>query len=147
MAKYTRNKLTDLIVKNAKVKDKKYKLVDGGGLYCDILSSGVKVWRYNYRYNNKQKTYTMGKYPHVSLSQARQLLEQAKKDLHSNIDPSQKKQIKKRGIDANTFQAIAETWLAYKKSHWSNSNYIRTESYLRRDVYPLLGQRDMSTIG
>jgi integrase len=146
MAKYTRNKLTDFTVKNAKSKDKKYKLVDGGGLYCDILSSGIKVWRYNYRYNNKQKTYTMGKYPHVSLSQARQLLDQAKKDLHYNIDPSQKKQIKKRGIDADTFQAIAETWLADRKPHWSNSNYIRTESYLRRDVYPLLGQRDMSTI-
>jgi len=62
------------------------------------------------------------------------------------IDSSLKKQIAKRGLQENSFQAIAEIWLADKKPYWSNSNYIRTESYLRRDVYPLLGQRDIATI-
>jgi len=142
MSKYQNNQLTDLAIRAAQAKDKKYKLVDGNGLYCEILVSGTKVWRYNYRFNGKQKTYTIGQYGkeahQVSLSEARKRLSNAKSQLTLKVDPSLKKQIAKRGLQEHTFQAIAETWLADKKPHWSNSNYIRTESYLRRDVYPLI---------
>ncbi len=146
MAQYYCNKLSDWNVRDAKVKDKKYKLPDGKGLYCEVLATSTKVWRYNYRLNGKQKTYTIGQYPEISLTQARTLRDQAKINVQKGIDPSQKKQIDKKMLKESSFQAIAQIWLKRRKPHWSESNYKRTDRYLKKDVYPWLGQRDISTI-
>ena len=63
MTKYQTNKLSPVEVRHAKPTDKLYRLRDGGGLSCDILTSGKKIWRYSYRFNGKQKTFTIGEYP------------------------------------------------------------------------------------
>jgi hypothetical protein len=49
------------------------------GLYCDVRTTGVKIWRYNYRLHGKQKTFTIGEYPDTSLSDARTSKDEAKK--------------------------------------------------------------------
>lgn len=67
MKKYTTQKLSDPVIRHAKPKDKLYRLRDGGGLFCEVLTTGSKVWRYNYRLHGKQKTYTIGEYPDTSL--------------------------------------------------------------------------------
>ena len=79
------------------------------------MRSGVKVWRYAYRLNGKQKTFTIGKYPKVGLAVARSSRDTAKEQVHAGIDPSQQKQISKRQIAANSFQGIAAAWLAEMK--------------------------------
>ena len=56
---YTTQKLSDPEVRHAKGQDKLYRLRDGGGLYCEVLTTGSKVWRYNYRVHGKQKTFTI----------------------------------------------------------------------------------------
>ena len=138
MSSYKTNKLSDPECKSAKPKAKIYKLAEGGVLHLYILTSGSKVWRYSYRIHDKQKTYTIGNYPDTSLSDARTSKNEAKKLVHAGIDPSQQKQISKRQISENSFQGVAETWLAQMKDEWSDTHYTRLNSYLSRDAYPLI---------
>lgn len=63
--------LTDLQVKNAKPREKEYKLSDGNGLYLLVTPTGGKLWRFNYTYSGKQKTLFLKAYPEKSLLDAR----------------------------------------------------------------------------
>ncbi len=146
MSKYTTSNLKDSEVRHAKPQDKLYRLRDGGGLFCEVLKTGAKVWRYNYRINGKQKTFTIGKYPDTSLSEARTSRDEAKKLVSMGVDPSQQKQINKKALKENTFQKIAEVWLVHQKPQWSAEHYRRTKSYLERDVFPWLGNREAKAI-
>lgn len=146
MKKYTTHKLSDPDIRHAKAKNKSYKLLDGGGLYCHVLTTGTKTWRYRYRFNGKEKTFTIGGYPDIGLSDARLKRDEAKIKVKNKIDPSQQKQLEKRAIKENTFQAIAEEWLEYQKPNWADAHYYRTKSYLERDVFPILGRREVSLI-
>jgi len=143
---YTTQKLSDPEVRHAKGQDKLYRLRDGGGLYCEVLTTGAKTWRYNYRINGKQKTLTIGSYPYTSLSDARTLCDEAKRSVKAKIDPSQQKQLRKKYTLENNFQAIAEKWISEQKPTWSKSHYDRITSYLEKDVFPFIGSRDVSGI-
>ena len=71
--------LTDLKVKTAKPKASNYKLTDGGGLYFFVTPSGGKLWRFDYCFDGKRKTLFLKSYPEISLSDARQRREDARK--------------------------------------------------------------------
>ena len=64
--------LSELQVKNAKPKDRDYKLADGGGLYLLVTPTGGKLWRCDYRYDDKRRTLAFGPYPSLTLAEARQ---------------------------------------------------------------------------
>ena len=85
--------LTDKSIKNLEIKDKSYKIADGGGLYLLVNPNNSKYWRLKYRIANKEKTLSIGIYPQISLKEARIKREIAKKDLKNNIDPSGKKKL------------------------------------------------------
>jgi integrase len=146
MKKYTKDKLSSPKVRHAKPADKKYKLMDGGGLYCEVLPTGTKAWRYNYRLHGKQKTYTIGEYPEIGLSDARKKRDEAKQKVSEGIDPSEQKQIEKASIKENAFQAIAETWLEHNQTEWTASYHKKVSSYLKRDVFPFLGKREAKSM-
>ena len=90
--------LNDRQIKNAKPAEtgKKAKLFDGGGLYLEVTPAGGKIFRLKYRIGGKEKTLTIGKYPAVSLSEARQAAENARRLLVSGQDPGEAKQQEKR---------------------------------------------------
>ncbi len=71
--------------KNAKLKDKPYRLFDGGGLYLEIMKNGSKYWRLKYRFSGKENRYAIGVYPEVSLKEARTKREEVKKLLDDGI--------------------------------------------------------------
>ena len=73
--------LTDVKIRTAKPAAKAYRLADAGGLYLLVTPSGGKLWRWNYRYDGKQKTMPLGKYPDVSLADAREALKTARSEL------------------------------------------------------------------
>lgn len=62
--------LSDLQYKSAKPKDKAYKLTDGKGLFLLVTPSGGKWWRFNYLFEHKHKTLSMGTYLETGLREA-----------------------------------------------------------------------------
>ena len=114
--------LTDVFIRSLKPLEKAYKHFDGGGLYIHVAPTGSKLWRMSYRFAGKGKLLSFGEYPTVSLKDAREKREEAKKLLAQGIDPSVwKKQEKAARIIAqsNTFESIAREWHETKTSHLS----------------------------
>lgn len=147
--KYTTAKLTDLQIRQASPKDKDYWLDDGGALRLLVKSNGTKCWRYNYRFNGKQKTLSIGIYPDVSLTNARELRHEAKNDLKVGVDPSQKKQaIKREMTQASqlTFEVLAKEWWEHQKGTWTDDHSNRVWVRLRDNSFPLIGKRDIGDI-
>ena len=102
--------LTDIQVSKAKAKDKPYKLADGGGLFLLVTPTGGKLWNLKYRFSDKEKKLSFGAYPAVSLADARQRREDARKLLANGVDPTAiKKAQKAAGADiaANSFEVVA----------------------------------------
>ena len=71
--------LTELEIKNAKPKEKAYRLPDGNGLYLDVRPTGKRVWRVKYKMTGKENTLTLGEYPLVTLRQAREKRDEARR--------------------------------------------------------------------
>ena len=107
--------LTDAAVRAAKAEDKNRKLSDGGGLHLFVTPKGGRLWRLNYRYGGKQKTLSFGPYPAVSLADARQRREEAKRQLAAGEDPSaivRQRKAEVRQSNANTFSVLADEYEA-----------------------------------
>ena len=124
------------------------KLTDGGGLYLLINKKG-KYWRYNFRFNGKFKTLSIGVYPEVSLKEARVEHEVAHANVTKGIDPSVQKQIQKitkQKLGESTFEAIAREWFAEFKDTWVDSHAKRLIARLENDVFPWLGNRPIHEI-
>lgn len=113
--------LTDSQVKQAKAKDKAYKLADGGRLYLYVSKLGAKSWRMDYvrPIGKKRATITLGLYPDVSLAQAREQRKEIRAMLADNIDPQQQKIDDEREqelLSNNTFAAIADDYMSRKRN-------------------------------
>ena len=89
------HKLTAIAISNTKPETKTYKLSDGGGLYLLVKPNKAKAWRFNYRFNGKQKTLAIGVFPDVSLKAAREKHKEARERLANDIDPSSQKKAMK----------------------------------------------------
>ena len=133
--------LTDTAIRKAKPASSPLKLTDGGGMYLLLNPDGSKYWRMNYRHSGKQKTLTLGVYPTVTLADARQRREDARKLLANGIDPNMvRQQTKQAQIEAvrvlgDTFEAIARAWMARqdvaevtaKKNRWILESFLFPE--------------------
>ena len=142
-------KLNDRQIKNAKPAEKPFKLNDGKGLYLYINTSGGKLWRFDFSYNGKRKTLSIGKYPTVSLVEARQAAENARRLLVSGQDPSEAKQQEKRERQAaalNTFESIARRWHSDNLIRWKENHAARVLRYFETDVFPVIGAMSIQEI-
>ncbi|MBU6339171.1 MAG: tyrosine-type recombinase/integrase [Rickettsiales bacterium] len=141
--------LTDIKVKNAKAKDKPYKLADGEGMYLLITNTGGKYWRLKYRFAGKEKTLALGTYPTVSLSEAREKRFEAKKQIADGLDPSQEKQDQKLQniINAeNSFQNIAYEWFEKNKAKWKPRHASYIIRRLEQNLFNEIGNRPIDQI-
>ena len=143
--------LNDRQIKAAKPSDtgKKAKLFDGGGLYLEVTPAGGKIFRLKYRIDGKEKTFTIGKYPTISLVEARQAAENARRLLVSGQDPSEAKQQEKRERQAaalNTFEAIARRWHSDNLIRWKENHAARVLRYFETDVFPVIGAMSIQEI-
>lgn len=135
--------LNDRQIRNAKPADKSYKLTDGGGLYLQITPAGGKLWRFDYAIDRKRKTLSIGKYPTVSLSEAREAAENARRLIAAGQDPSAAKQQAKQERQAalqNTFEAVAKRWHADNLHRWQPIHAERILADMQKDVFPYIGQ-------
>lgn len=119
--------LSDTACKNAKPKEKPYKLADEKGMFLLINPSGSKYFRFKYRFGGTEKSLALGVYPETSLKSAREKLDAARKKLADNIAPSITRKIEKIGSIENTFKAVAEDFLMTKlKGDEDTFNYTYT---------------------
>jgi integrase len=133
--------LTDVACRNAKPGDAPRKISDGGGLYLLVQPSGSRLWRMNYRYAGKQKTLALGKYPAVSLSDARRQRDTAKEQLALGRDPSGRAK-----APTNDFEAVAREWIAAREGAWSRDHSGRIQSRLATFIFPQIGKRQVGEI-
>ena len=124
------------------------RLADEKGLYLEATKAG-KYWRWKYRHGGKEKRLALGVYPEVSLAQAREARDDARKVLKTGTDPGQlRREAKAANVadQANTFEAVARLWW----EHWRDGKSPRHADYairrLESDVFPALGAMPISTI-
>lgn len=141
--------LTDTGIKNAKSKDKPYKLSDSEGLCLLVTPTGGKLWRFDYRFMGKRNTISMGIYPEVSLAKARDKRNDARRLLAEGIDPSENRKIQKDAKlerSANSFEKVAREWFAKFKPGWAATHSDKIIKRLEKDVFPWLGGRPIAEI-
>lgn len=141
--------LTDTALRNAKPTDKAYKLYDEKGLYLIVNPNGGKWWRLKYRFNDKEKTLSVGTYPEISLASARAKRDEARTLVAEGKDPSEarkdaKAQAKLEAL--NTFEAVANEWHALHNKSKSERHQQRVKRWLDYYLYPSLGQKAISSI-
>jgi integrase len=142
--------LTDTAIRKAKPTDKPQKLADGSGMYLLLKPDDSRYWRMDYRHSGKRKTLALGVYPTVTLADARQRREDARRLLANGIDPGvirqQAKQEAQRVEQAagDTFEAVAREWMARQDvaEVTANKNRWILESFL----FPEIGRLPLSSI-
>lgn len=142
-------KLTATECKNAKPKDKPYKLADGNGMFMLIQPNGARYWRLKYRYAGKEKLLALGVFPEVSLSDARQKRDAARKLLDAGDDPSSAKREQKRQTvekSEQTFERIAREWHKKGSPKWSTGYATKLMDSLEQNIFPSIGRRPIADI-
>ncbi|KZZ10228.1 hypothetical protein A3749_11625, partial [Oleiphilus sp. HI0078] len=141
--------LTNIQVKNAKPKEKAYKLSDGGSMYLLVNPNGSKYWRYDYRFHGARKTLAVGVYPKVSLAEAREELAKHKKQLELGNDPQQQKKIaKSRATKSSlqTFEVVCRKWHKNNLERWSPDHAKRVLKQLEQRALPFIGNFPIADI-
>lgn len=163
--------LTDVKIKNTLITGKPFKIYDGNGLYLHFSKTVIKTkgeekgraWRYKYRFNDKEKSLTIGQYPTISLKEARELRNKAYAQIASGTDPAQKKQDRKTEKEkleqeelakiptGKTFAEVAYAWADYKtlpktKRNWKEPNKRAVLRSLEREALPFIGDRIIHTL-
>ena len=150
------NRLTKLSIKQAKPKGKQYKLTDGQGMYLRVYPNGSKYWQLQYWFEGKQKILSLGVWPDVSLTEARDERFEAKKKINVGIDPNDKRKEslegqkiyfeKEKERETTTFRIIAEEWLSRQSVLWTERHSRGVQNSLKIHVLPDLGEIPITDI-
>ena len=132
--------LTDIKVKTAKSREKPYKMTDGQGLYLQVTPTGGKWWRFKYSFNGKEKLLSLGTYPDVSLAEARDKRDIARKQVANDIDPGEVRKAQKNAVTGsadNSFEVLAREWHEKFKTRWKPVHAQTTIERLEREILSL----------
>jgi hypothetical protein len=133
--------LSAMEVDKAKPSSKQRKLFDGNGLFLLVSPSGGKWWRFKYSFAGKENTISFGTYPEISLAQARERREEARKLLARGIDPStsrKQEKAEREELRSNRFEAIAREWHSKMKSEnaWTEDHAVTIMNRMEKDMFP-----------
>lgn len=132
--------LTNLAIKNAKPTERQYKMGDEGGLYLLVKPTGGKLWRMDYRFAGKRKTAAFGKYPEVTLQEARARRDAARQALRGEVDP-----MHDSGAQRD-FESVALRWHERQKVRWKKWYAERVLIRMRSDIFPAIGKTEIDQI-
>ncbi len=141
--------LTDTAIRKAKASDKPYKLTDEKGLQLVVQPTGSKLWQLRYRHEGRERTASLGSYPAVSLTDARDKRDELRKVIAKGADPIEVKRAQlaqREQARTHTFEAVARQWHA----HWRTGKNPRHAGYviarLQADVFPAIGARPVAEV-
>ncbi|WP_447215510.1 tyrosine-type recombinase/integrase [Citrobacter pasteurii] len=139
--------LSDVKVRAAKSETKAYKLKDSDGMVLLVHPNGSKYWRLRYRFGGKEKMLALGKYPEVSLADARSRRDEARKLLANGVDPSENKKAVKVELEQEviTFEVVARDWHASNQK-WSTSHSARVLKSLEDNLFAAIGKRNITEL-
>lgn len=141
--------LTDISVRALKKREKPYKVTDGDGLHLLVSPAGGKLWRLAYRFNGVQKQLAFGSYPDISLADARTKRDKARKVLAEGRDPAvddKLEKLAKKIAAANTFDALADEYLAKLRRDGRAETTITKIGWLLDFARPVIGGRSIAEI-
>jgi integrase len=135
--------LYDTQISKAKAKDKGYKLSDGDGMYLFVTVSGGKLWRFDYTLNGKRGTLSIGSYPEISLSEARDARKTARSLVAHGVDPNETRKAQKSAsmaLSSDTFEIIAREWHNKFYDTWVKKHADNKLQRLTTNIFPWIGQ-------
>ena len=138
--------LSDTAIKNAKPRDKQYKLFDADGLFLIIAQNGGKWWRFKYRIEGKEKLLSLGTYPETSLKEARAKRDEVRTLIAKGEDPSLLRKMDKTlakeqlAIDEMTFEKVAREWFGKKTTNFTDGHRKKILSRLENQLFPFIGK-------
>jgi integrase len=137
--------LTETRAKNAKPRERAYKLADSEGLFLLVQPNGTKLWRMKYRFAGKEKLLSFGAYPAVGIAAARDKRKAAKALLAEGKEPMKAKG-EVTSESGETFYMVAKRWHENRQSALNPAHAERVWSRMERDVFPCIGQRPIDEI-
>ncbi len=134
--------LTELKCRKAVPRDKAYKLADEKGLFLFVSPKGFRGWRFKYRWQGKEKQLTFGAWPEVSLAEARERRDTARRQLRDGKDPGTQP-IER---ETPTLRVASQRWLALQADVWKPKHAQDVKKSLEDEVYPVLGARPIDAV-
>jgi integrase len=134
--------LTIKKIEHTRSKEKQFKLSDGGGLYLLVHPNNGKYWRVKYRFEGKEKTLSLGTFPEISLAEAREKRDAAKKQLANGIDPNDAKRARgaSRAADVvDSFESVAREWHRKFSGNLTPDHAADKLRRLENNVFPTIG--------
>jgi len=125
------------------------KLHDGDGLYLWVYRDGRKYWRMRYWQAGKEKSLSIGVYPRITLSEAREKQEELRKQLDADLDPSAERKatnLRKKLSAENSFEAVALEWYNKQLHTWVPHHADGVKRRLEANIFPVLGKRPLDQI-
>lgn len=140
--------LNDLKIRNKKPSGKQVKSYDSDGLFLLVTPQGGKYFRFKYRFDGKEKLLALGTYPEISLADARQRRDEARRQVAHGIDPGAVKKAQKQAetTETETFEVIAREWHTKFSHTWTPGHKDKLLSAMARDLFPWLGARPIKEL-
>ncbi len=141
--------LNDTLIRGLKAEARARKYFDGGGLFLFIPTNGSKLWRMAYRFEGKSKLLSFGDYPTLSLKDARERREAAKKLLAQGIDPSEHKREERKArltAQRDSFQNIAREWHETRLAEFSEKHRGTVMYRLGTYIFPGIGAKHIAKL-
>ncbi len=137
--------LTETEIKNARAKDRPYKLTDGGQMYLYVSPAGGKSWRLDAAINGRRATLSLGRYPTMTLKQARLEAARVRQLIEAGMDPREEKKRLAAEAEAEeqrramTFEAVALEWHATMTINNSPISRAQKLQRLKNYLFPAIG--------
>lgn len=137
--------LTDKEIRALKPKESNYKRFDSQGLFLLVTPAGGRLWRWKYRFGGREKLLALGKYPTVTLADARLRRDEARRSLANGDDPGALKKQEKTKAE-NTFEAVACAWLESFQAGMKPKTVGLIKSRLERNAFPAFGSKPIHEV-
>ena len=140
--------LNDTRIRQAKPRERDYKLTDFDGLQLLVRPTGSKLWRFAYRFGGKQKQLALGAHPAVTLAEARERRDAARKLLANGTDPGLQRRLEKIAAAAggNTFREVAEELLDKQAREGRAEMTLKKNRWLLEPAFETFGDRPIGEV-